>query len=284
MSRVDVIIVNYLACDCLERCLEGLYLIEGPSLGQVVVVDNSPKPPPAALRERFPWVRWLIQDKNLGFARGVNAALDVMDARFVCLLNPDSRVDAPFLARTAEWMERHEDVAALAPLVVDPDGREQGAARRFPSLSTAFFGRSSLLSRWLPDNRFTRSNVIRGTAGPVEVDWVSGACMVVRMEAVRQVGGLDTRFFIYWEDCDWCTRFRRAGWKVVYHPGLGPVIHEGGRSSSRKPLFSLYHFHRSAVLLYAKYDRSPFRVGSLLATLGAGFRMILLSALSWRGR
>ena len=104
MNRVDVIIVNYLAYDCLERCLEGLSLVEGPSLGQVVVVDNSPKPPPAALRERFSWVRWLVQDKNLGFARGVNAALDVVDARFVCLLNPDSRVDVPFLARAAEWM------------------------------------------------------------------------------------------------------------------------------------------------------------------------------------
>ncbi len=274
---VDVIVVAYLDYPGLGRCLASLFSQGEPGLGQVVVVDNGPAPTPRPVTARFPKVVWLHPGGNIGFAGAVNLALERCQAPYLCLLNPDSCLQGPFLARAAEWLQAHPDVAALAPRVVDPDGREQGAARRFPSLSTALFGRSSLLTRWFPNNPLTARNVILGARSPVEVEWVSGACMVVRRQAVEEVGGMDPRFFIYWEDCDWCTRFRRAGWRVIYHPGLGPVVHEVGRSSGRRRLFSLYHFHRSAVLLYAKYDTSPLKGATLLAGLGAAARLGLLA-------
>ncbi len=277
---VDVVIVNYLDYDGLGRCLASLQRVGDPGLGRVVVVDNSPAPPPPGLKARFPGVGWLHCPENRGFAGGVNLGLARTEAPYVCLLNPDTMVQRPLFQGVAAWMDRHSDVAALAPKVVDPDGREQGAGRRFPDFSTAFFGRSSLLSRLFPGNAMTARNVIRGKEGPQEVDWVSGACLVVRRKAVEVVGGMDTRFFIYWEDCDWCTRFRAAGWRVIYHPGLGPVVHEAGRSSNWRPIFALYHFHRSAVLLYSKYDTSPLKMATLVAAAGAVARFGLLSLAS----
>jgi GT2 family glycosyltransferase len=274
----DVIVVDYESHEELRACLAGLVRWESDNLGRVVVVDNSPAPAPQDLA-RFPLVTWVRNRENVGFSRAVNQVFGTTRSPFVCLLNPDTVLSGPFWKALETWFCQNPKVGIVGPKIVDEDGSVQGSARAFPTLATAFFGRTSLFSRLFPANPLTRKNILTEQAGssPSDVDWVSGACMFVRRAAAEQVGPMDERFFLYWEDCDWCTRFRRAGWRIVYHPGAGPVTHLGGRASRHSRRMALYHFHRSATLLYWKYDRSPGRIGSLAALLGAALRFGILS-------
>jgi len=270
----DVIIVNYSCHEALGRCLSGLERWERSKLDTVYVVDNSQTSFPDDLVRRFPGVIWLANSENVGFARAVNQALAKATAPYVCLLNPDAEVSGPLWGPLEEWLERNSRVGIVGPKILNTDGSIQGSARTFPTLATAFFGRTALISRLFPDNPFTKTNILtsRSICEATDVDWVSGACMIVRRSAVKDVGPMDQKFFLYWEDCDWCTRFRSAGWKIVYHPGAGPVIHHVGQASKNARWLALYHFHRSAVLLYWKYDRTPARIGSLIALAGATLR------------
>lgn len=270
----DVIIVNYSCHEALGRCLSGLERWERSKLDTVYVVDNSQTSLPDDLVRRFPGVIWLANSENVGFARAVNQALAKATAPYVCLLNPDAEVSGPLWGPLEEWLERNSRVGIVGPRILNTDGSIQGSARTFPTLATAFFGRTALISRLFPDNPFTKTNILtsRSICEATDVDWVSGACMIVRRSAVKDVGPMDQKFFLYWEDCDWCTRFRSAGWKIVYHPGAGPVVHHVGQASKNARWLALYHFHRSAVLLYWKYDRTPARIGSLIALAGATLR------------
>ena len=154
-------------------------------------------------------------------------------------------------------------------------GAVQGSARAFPTPLTAFFGRNTVLTKLFPNNSITRKNVLtkRCTDGkPMEVDWISGACMVLRREAIRDVGLMDKRFFLYWEDADWCTRMWEKGWKVVYYPKPA-IIHYVGGSSSKKPIRSLFEFHKNCYKFINKYNRpylkfiSPFIAGTIACRL-----------------
>ena len=108
----------------------------------------------------------------------------------------------------------------------------------------------------------------------MEVDWVSGACMVVRREAMQAVGGFDKRFFLYWEDTDLCRRIWDAGWKVIYYP-QAKVIHSVGKSSSTRPIFANYQFHKSCYRLYEKYAKGPFSIFTPLAGIALMYRFII---------
>jgi len=273
----DVGIVSYRCFEGLSSCLESLLRVERLFLGRVIVVENGPRDFPPTLLERFPGVTFHKNRENAGFARACNQIIRRSEAPYICLLNPDTVLTAPFIGEASRFLDEHKDVAVLGPKIVNPDGTVQGSARGFPALSTAFFGRTSFITRLIPQNPVSRKNIrtTESASEPVEVDWVSGACMVVRKTAIEQVGMLDQGFFMYWEDCDWCTRFRQAGWKVIYHPGLGPVEHATGSCSKNARIKSLYWFHKSAVRLYVKYDATPFRIGSALAVLGGILRFLI---------
>ncbi len=276
-----MVIVGFRNSRTLRECLASIIEHEKGETASITVVENGGIPLPSQLKEDFPDVFWIENRKNAGFAAGCNQGMSRGRAPFICLLNPDAVISAPMFSRAAAFFEAEGDIAVTGPLILDRDGSVQGSARAFPSILTSFFGRSALLSRLFPSNRMTRANVLNldkdSLSEPSRPDWVSGACMLVRRKAVEETGGLDEGFFIYWEDADWCRRFRQAGWEVAYHPGLGPVRHECGASSSQKALFAAFHFHRSAVRLYWKYDTSPLKLMSAIVLAGASARFLLLS-------
>ncbi len=220
---------------------------------EVVVVDHSSERVAASrLRQRFPWLRLLEVDANPGFAAGVNRAFQESKGRHLLLLNPDCVVHGDVFRPLALWLDQHSRVGAVGALVEESDGSIQASARKFPGLTTFFAGRTSWLTRTWPRNPWTRRNLVPQDGGtPIEVDWVSGACMMVRREAFESVGGLDEQFFLYWEDADFCLRLKRAGWSVVYNPGER-VTHLTGRSSAKARRQSLLAFHRSAYRYFRK--------------------------------
>jgi GT2 family glycosyltransferase len=258
-AAVAVVIVNFNAGDALGQTLALLPRGLQGLTWEAVVVDNasSDGSETAVVRVNIPHVRLIRQSRNEGFARGVNAGVAATTAPLVLVLNPDCEVTAGSAALLAAELERHARCAVVGPRVLDPDGALQQSARGDPTLLTGLFGRRALLSRWFPETGLVRRNLaaedaLRINASSVSVDWVSGACLLIRRDALTSVGGFDEGYFLYWEDADLCRRLRNAGWHVRYVPGAA-VTHQVGRSSQTARALSVREFHRSAYRYYVTH-------------------------------
>jgi GT2 family glycosyltransferase len=251
--RVSVLIVNYRAYEELSSCLESLERFQDGDI-EVILVDHAgDKADAEQLTRRFPWIQWIAVPDNPGFAAGVNRAARIAAGRHLLLLNPDCVVHGDAPRTLAAFLDETPAVGAVGPLVRESDGSIQASARRFPNFTTGFAGRTTWLSQRWPGNPWTRRNLLaEGASAPMEVDWVSGACVMVRRQAFEAVGGMDERFFLYWEDADLCLRLKRAGWSTLFHPGA-QITHLTGRSSAQARRESLRAFHRSAYLYFVKH-------------------------------
>ena len=275
--RVAIVIVNYRSYPELHGCLASLE--RGTAAVQTIVVDQQSDPAGAAsIAERFPHVLLVRMDRNTGFAAGVNRGAREARAPYLLLLNPDTVVEPDLCEWLPDWMDAHRDVGVAAPRLQNEDGSIQASARRFPDYTTAIAGRSSWLTRALPGNALSRRNLpgLDAASGSVmDVDWVSGACMMIRRDVFDAVGGMDEGFFLYWEDADFCRRASRAGWRTVYCPTLG-AIHTGGRSSRHASDASLLAFHRSAFRLFWKHGSTTERLIAPIVFMGLRIRLALM--------
>jgi GT2 family glycosyltransferase len=224
MPDLCALIVSYNTRDLLLRCLRSLFAAGNEAgLGvEAIVVDNgSTDGSVVAVAAEFPQVRLLTSGRNLGFAGANNLALARSIAPVTLLLNSDAFVTGAALRRGYNFVLAAPEVGIAGLRLVNPDGSFQAAYGTFPTLWDDLclsLGLDQLARRDEPDTR---------RVGPV--DWVHGACLFVRTTALRQVGPLDERFFMYSEEVDWCHRFWSAGWEVWY---LGDVAitHVGGAS------------------------------------------------------
>jgi GT2 family glycosyltransferase len=287
---VAALIVNYHTYDDVARCLRSLASHE-PSI-EVCIVDYESNPDAAAvLRRDWPRARIAALSGNDGFGAGVNrAAREAGGASRLLVLNPDSVLDHPIVATLDAWLDAHADAGVVAPRVLEADGAIQPSARRFPGLSTVFGGRSTWLTRVLPGNPVSARNLLTGAQvrEPIQVDWVSGACMLIRREAFEAVGGFDEGFFLYWEDADLCRRLADAGWKTWYHPGVA-VRHSAGRASRQTPQRAQRAFHRSVFRYYRKHGGWPAALLTPIVWPALQLRLALKLAqgrtqtIGWRG-
>ena len=253
MYDLSVIIVSWNVCELLRRCLRSVFASTALSL-EVIVVDNASHDGSAEMvREEFPQARLMVSRENLGFTKANNQALAVSRGRYLLLLNPDTEMVGPALPAMVNFMDGHSDVGALGPQLLNPDRSVQSSRRRFPNLATAFL-ESTVLQRWFPQNRVLRRYYVRDRADDEEqeVDWVVGACLLMRRRALEEVGFLDEDYFMYSEELDWCYRLKKSGWKVVYLP-QAQVIHYEGKSSEQVIPARHIHFQRSKVLFFRKH-------------------------------
>jgi len=278
LSLLDIIIVNYKSTDYLLRCLKSIYDSLQGLPTKVFIQDNDSRDGIDRVRDEFPQVMLSKNDYNLGFSRAVNNALKQGDSPYIVLLNPDSVLIDGFFSHVIHYMEKNPDVGVAGPKILDHDGSVQGSARTFPTPLTGLFGRSSLLTRYIPNNPFSRENILTTQSDgrtPMEVDWVSGACLIARRKAIETVGALDERFFMYWEDADWCTRMWDKGWKVVYFPQAS-VVHYVGGSSNKAILRSILEFHKSSYRLFEKYSKPYYWFLKPLAVAGLSLRLFFV--------
>jgi GT2 family glycosyltransferase len=272
--------VNYRAYVELIGCLDSVQPFLGNDLEVVLVDHASDRVEAARVSAGFPWVRTIAVGDNPGFAAGVNRAARAATGEYLLLLNPDCLLETDVARALASWLDDHPTAGACGALVRESDGSVQASARRFPNLTTGFAGRTSWLTRLWPENRWTRQNLVARsrTETAMQVDWVSGACMMVRRQAFEAVGGMDEQFFLYWEDADLCFRLKRAGWLTFYNP-LVVVTHLTGRSSAQARSESLAAFHRSAYLYFVKHGGWFARSVSPLVFLALQARRFLKLAL-----
>lgn len=253
---LEIIIVNYNSTDSLKKNLNSVFRNNGEDENVGVWVwDNNSCDNPGMIKNLFPQVHFKESNRNIGFAAAVNKGLEWSSAPYVMLLNPDTVIKKKDIDALLAYMKCQKDIGALGPEILNDDGSLQQSARTFPNWMTGVFGRTSILTRIFPGNTISKRNLLANNGNrktPIEVDWVSGACMLVRRNAVVEVGFLDERFFMYWEDADWCRRMRGKGWRVIYYPKAS-VVHSVGHSSRSRCIRSSLEFHQSAYRLFAKY-------------------------------
>ncbi|CAN5890886.1 hypothetical protein BH23ACT11_BH23ACT11_25580 [soil metagenome] len=217
---------------------------------------------------------------NEGFARACNQGIAASDGELVVLINPDSLVDHDFFASLEDFFEGNPKAGIAGPRIVDASGTLQLSARREVSFVSGLLGRTSFLTRLFPSSAAVKN--LFPAAGshdePAEVDWISGACMAVRREALETAGALDERFFMYFEDADLCRRARGSGWPVYYVPQV-EVLHLTG-ASSRSKATAIWRLHKSAFLYHRKHGRhGPLGLYSGLVLLGLCARAVVKSVI-----
>ena len=221
---VSVVVVTWNALPWVERCLDS---VRGRD---VVVVDNGSTDGTVALvRERFPDVR-VVEQANRGMGGGNNTGMEVADGRYFFLLNSDAWVTEGSLDRLVAFADGNPEVAVVGPRLLNPDGSLQRSVRGEPTLwrlATEYLFLRKLAPRSRIFNAFYAGGFAHDTV--VEADWLFGAALFVRRAAVDAVGGFDESFFMFSEEADWLTRFRRAGWTVLFDPDA-EVVHVGGAS------------------------------------------------------
>jgi hypothetical protein len=257
-----VIIVNWNTKDLLCQCIDSLTQTLKKIDTEVFVVDNgSTDGSVAAVREKVSGVRLIENLVNLGFAKANNQAISLSSREYLLLLNPDTQVKDEAIERMLFFMDAHPEAGVVGAQLLNVDGSKQNSIANFPSLATELLNKSLL--RWLFPDKFPGKEM--DYPGPVEVDSVIGACMMVRRKALEQVGLLDEEYFLFLEETDWCYRMKKAGWKI-YHIPQAEVLHFQGKSAEAEKGKARIEYYRSRYHYFRK-NRGSFQSSVLFIGL-----------------
>jgi GT2 family glycosyltransferase/lipopolysaccharide/colanic/teichoic acid biosynthesis glycosyltransferase len=251
---VSIVIVTYNSSRVIGACLDSLAADCAAGLAEVIVVDNaSADDSVAVVRRDYPWAALIAGRENLGYSKGVNLGIQHARGRFLLILNPDTVVRRGTLRRLIDFAEKTPDAGVIGPRLVFHDGTVQLSCRRFYTFRVLLLRRTPL-GRIFPRARALREHLMLDFDHDAtrEVDWVLGAAMFVRREAVDNVGMMDERFFLYFEDVDWCYRMKQRGLKVYY---LADAVIEHGykRESAQAVLNRSFAAH--LVSLFRYYEK-----------------------------
>jgi len=271
--KLTVVIVSYNTRELLLQCLESLFKGTEGIATEVFVVDNASKDESAeAVEKTFPQVHLIRNPENHGFARAVNQGLKRSRGEYLLLLNPDTTIPQDTLPEMLSFLEDHPNAGAAGPQLLHEDGRLQNSFANFPTLATELLNKSLL--RTLFPGRYPGKN--RKFSGPVEVESVIGACMLVKREAFHSVGMLDEGYFFFLEETDWCLRMRKSGWKIFFLPHLR-VLHLQGRSAGETPLPARIEYYRSRYRFFTVHRP---KVSGMILRAGLFIRLVLESLAS----
>lgn len=228
---------------------------EGKLNFELIIIDNaSTDGTIEMLKQEYPIIKVVQNQRNEGFARPINQALRLSSGEYLLVLNPDTIIPPGALNKLVDYQRSHPEVGICGPKVLNRDGSLQKACRRGVSRPWAAFSYFSGLSRIFPKSKFFGGYLLNymDENAVHEVDGVSGSCMLIRRKVIDQVGYFDERFFAYQEDADYCFQVKKAGWKIMYYPEA-QIYHFGGQGGSRvQPYRSIYEWHRSYYLYYGK--------------------------------
>jgi N-acetylglucosaminyl-diphospho-decaprenol L-rhamnosyltransferase len=280
-----VVLVTYESAEDLPACIASLPEAAAPHELEILVVDNASSDDSAGIGRSL-GAKVIENQRNLGYSRAANRGAAATAAPWLLVANPDTLLAPGSLARLVATASSDARIACIGPRLQNLDGSDYPTGRRFPSLLTG--GLHALLGSVWPDNPATRRYHLTDLdrSQPAGVDWVSGACMLLRRSAFDEVGGFDGSYFMYFEDMDLCLRLARAGWKVVLEP-RAIVEHLVGGSTRSAPYRKVFDHHRSTLRFYRRrYAGDPRLVLLPLvaaALMGRGGVSIARTALQrWR--
>jgi len=260
--RVAAVVVNFNAGLALSECLRSL---DREGLDEIVVVDNgSTDDSLVRAQDAMPRATFVESDVNVGYGGGANLGVQHTTCELILVCNPDVVIEAGAIKLMVAVIEYSPDIGLVGPQLLNEDGLPRRSGGRFPALGHS--SAQALLGVVFPDSRWSKAYRRKNrdsTAGPV--DWVTGACFLVRRVAFEAVGGFDPGFFMYVEEIDLCWRLARAGWSTIYEPAAR-VVHLGGVSTSPHPYRMAMAHHRS-LWRYARRTTADWR---LLPVVAAG--------------
>jgi len=252
---VSVILLTRNTCQQTREAIESVLSSSNAVTKDIQVVDNgSTDETPAALPAAFPQIRYLRQERNLGFARAVNLAAREAHGEFLLLLNSDARIAPDALLLAVNWMRVNPRCAVAGAQLFFADGRKQNSIANFPSLATELLNKFLLRKLW-PQRFPGKEQEFRE---PVEVESVIGAFFLVRRAVWEQLGGMDERFFFFLEETDFCLRARLAGFTTVHLPQVR-VWHTQGQTAKQNLAAARIEYWRSRYAYFAKHTGWPVR-------------------------
>lgn len=262
---ISIVIVNWNTKALLLDCIESIYRTCQTLSYDIWLVDNaSIDGSVPAVRSEFPDVHIIENEKNLGFAAANNRAFKRMQGRYCLLLNTDTIVKEGAIKRLYDFMEQTPDAAMACGQLLNPDGSKQNSIANFPSLLTLVSNETLLRILWpsgFPSKR-------RHYDSPLIIDSCIGACMIVRKDAMDQVGYLDEVYFFFFEETDWAYRMKQQGWQVYFVPDA-KIIHAQGKSAAKRADARIM-FYRSRYIYFKRWHPNSYRL----------VRMIIFSRLS----
>lgn len=274
---LSIVIVTYNQQKAPTRCLGSLYKHNHMINFEIIVINNGSSPLSSSLKNQFPDIRCIENNVNLGFAKAVNQGIRQATGKYLLCLNDDTVVLPFSLNKLLHFMNSNPQAIAAGGKVLNPDGSIQFSCRKFPGYLTALFNRHSLLTRIFKNNKFSKSYLMSNWSHDevCQVDWVSACYLIMRRDAIKKVGFMDERFFMYCEDVDWCYRAKNMGLKVYYVPDA-PIIHLNKvyRDNFAK---NIIEHHKSIYRFYKKhYSRNFFMELAVLISLSIRTIFILL--------
>lgn len=281
---ISVIIVNFNSEDYLAKCVKSVLSSNVPV--EVFVVDNASEDESVSLLRKSipndPRLHVIENKDNVGFARANNQAMSLAKGDYFLFLNPDCVIKPDTLEDMAAVMDSNPDAGIAGCLICNPDGSEQAGSRRLmptPFRSVVRFLRLSWLFRHNPEMGALNLSGQPLPVKPVPIEAISGAFMFVRRRAIDEVGLMDENYFLHCEDLDWCLRFNKAGWKILFVPGV-QIIHAKGVCGADRPVWVEWNKHKGMVRFYRKFFRKQYPDGLMyLVILGVWVRFAFLAVI-----
>ena len=279
-TGISIVIVNHNAGELLAKCVDSAL----PSSDETIIVDNASHDTSVEdavrVNGNYRKIKVVNNAENIGFSAACNIGYQAANSEAVLFLNPDCQLSGNAVAEMIRVLTSERSCGMVGSLLINPDGSEQGGGRRaVPTPWRSFvraFGLYRLTNRWprlffdfhLHKQPLPNKNI--------EVEAISGACMMVKREAVEDVGLWGESYFLHCEDLDWCMRFRNKGWKILFVPSAR-VVHQFGACSQSRPFFVEWHKHKGMIRFYHKFFRRQYPLGLMgLVTLGVWFRFGLV--------
>lgn len=273
--KISIVIINYNTAGLLRQCIRSIYRNRPASNYELIVVDNcSTDESVEMVEDDFSEIILLKSKINAGFTQAVNRGVKKSKGEYVLLLNPDITILDQAIEKMAAHLDQHRDIAVLAPQLINPSGSIQNSCfSKFHTPEIILYRRTFLGRRTSRGQqtieKFTLADWDHQHGR--EVAWVLGSSMMVRQRAIKEVGLMDERFFMYMEDVDWCRRFWQNNWKVYYYPEV-QMVHYYQRASASESGLLLSIFNRqtrihikSATKFFLKYlgqDEYPNQIQS----------------------
>jgi len=270
---ISIVIVSYNVADYLDRCLESVGR-ETRRRHEIIVVDNGSNDHSLhVIKEKYPQVVVIENQQNRGFAAANNQGFLKASGRYVFMLNPDTLIQEGAVDKLADFMDRNPDVGISGPRNLNPDGTLQMNCHHFPTLAGAFWEYLQL-KRFFPESRcFGREHMTYWNYDDIrEVNWITGSSLMMRKDVLKEMGGLDERFFMYSEECDLCYRAKQAGRPTFFFPEAS-IIHFGGQSALSQKEFDLQgrmilkHLFQSRFYFFKKHYGRQRELGLKIITV-----------------
>ncbi len=249
--KLAVVIVHYNSSADLNRCLESLVAYAPAAEHRIIIVDNASQDDGlAVVHQRYPNFQWIFSKENLGYSKGCNLGMAQVEAEYYLVLNPDIVIQPGALEHLLDFADQTPRAGMVGPQLLNEDLSVQDSCRRFYNLKTLLL-RRTILGKIFPNSKTVHLHLMgdfdHRSVRPV--DWVLGGCILVRRSAMLRTGPMDERFFLYFEDVDWCYRMWQAGYEVVYTPDAR-FIHRHRRDSAQGKLNRTFWLHLGSLISF----------------------------------